>query len=178
MVGYDIIRVLEVLAMHLRKTKTAKGRIYLAIVDSYYDKQRKMSRSKTVEALGYLDELQKLYDDPITHFQKRVDELKAEKNAMQAPINFTFYDSDRLCTDDTSLRKNFGYTALSKIYHELEIDKFLINRQRHSKEHYDANTIMKMLVYSRLLSPASKKSSFDNRVQFFEKTKYSLDDVY
>lgn len=44
--------------MHLRKTKTSKGRIYLAIVDSYYDKQRKMSRSKTVESLGYLDELE------------------------------------------------------------------------------------------------------------------------
>ena len=164
--------------MHLRKTKTSKGRIYLAIVDSYYDKQRKMSRSKTVESLGYLDELEKLYEDPVAHFQKRVDELKTEKNAKQAPINFTFYDSDRLCTDDTSLRKNFGYAALSKIYHELEIDKFLINRQRHSKEQYDANTILKMLVYSRLLSPASKKSSFDNREQFFEKTDYSLDDVY
>ena len=164
--------------MHLRKTKTSKGRIYLAIVDSYYDKQRKMSRSKTVESLGYLDELEKLYADPIAHFQKRVDELKAEKNTKQAPISFTFYDSDRLCTDDTSLRKNFGYAALSQIYYELEIDKFLINRQRHSKEQFDANTIMKMLVYSRLLSPASKKSSFDNRAQFFEKTDYSLDDVY
>ena len=164
--------------MHLRKTKTSKGRIYLAIVDSYYDKQRKMSRSKTVESLGYLDELEKLYEDPVAHFQKRVDELKTKKNAKQAPINFIFYDSDRLCTDDTSLRKNFGYAALSKIYHELEIDKFLINRQRHSKEQYDANTIMKMLVYSRLLSPASKKSSFDNREQFFEKTDYSLDDIY
>ena len=109
--------------MHLRKTKTSKGRIYLAIVDSYYDKQRKMSRSKTVESLGYLDELEKLYEDPVAHFQKRVDELKTEKNAKQAPINFIFYDSDRLCTDDTSLRKNFGYAALSKIYHELEIDK-------------------------------------------------------
>ena len=174
----DIIKVLEVILMHLRKTKTSKGRIYLAIVDSYYDKQRKMSRSKTVESLGYLDELEKLYEDPVAHFQKRVDELKTEKNAKQAPINFIFYDSDRLCTDDTSLRKNFGYAALSKIYHELEIDKFLINRQRHSKEQYDANTIMKMLVYSRLLSPASKKSSFDNREQFFEKTDYSLDDIY
>ena len=87
--------------MHLRKTKTAKGRIYLAIVDSYYDKQRKMSRSKTVESLGYLDELEKIYADPIAHFQKRIDELKEEKNLRQAPINFTFYDSDRLCTDDT-----------------------------------------------------------------------------
>lgn len=65
-----------------------------------------------------------------------------------------------LCVGD-SLRKNFGYAALSKIYHELEIDKFLIHRQRYTKEKYDANTIMKMLVYSRILAPASKKASFD-----------------
>lgn len=163
--------------MHLKKAKTSSGRIYLSIADSYYDKQRKMSRSKTIESLGYLDELEKLYDDPVAHFSKRVEQLKAEKNARLAPVNFTFYDSDRLCIGD-DFRKNFGYAALSKIYHELGIHTFLINRQRHSKEQYDANTIMKMLVYSRLLFPASKKSSFDNRGRFFEKTDYSLDDVY
>ena len=37
---------------------------------------------------------------------------------------------------------------------------------------------MKMLVYSRLLFPASKKSSYDSRERFFENTEYSLDDVY
>ena len=163
--------------MHLRKTKTNTGRIYLAIVDSFYDKQKKMSRSKTIESLGYLDVLEKKYDDPIAHFQKRVEQLKAEKASRQAPIHFTFYDSDRLCIGD-DLRKNFGYAALSQIYHELGLHTFLINRQRHSKEQYDANTIMKMLVYSRLLFPASKKSSYDNREHFFEKTDYSLDDVY
>ena len=163
--------------MHLRKTKTSTGRIYLAIVDSFYDKQKKMSRSKTIESLGYLDVLEKEYDDPIAYFQKRVEHLKAEKAARQAPIRFTFYDSDRLCIGD-DLRKNFGYAALSQIYHELGLHTFLTNRQRHSKEQYDANTIMKMLVYSRLLFPASKKSSYDDREHFFEKTDYSLDDVY
>lgn len=163
--------------MHLRKTKTSNGRIYLAIVDSFYDKEKKMSRSKTIESLGYLDDLEKEYDDPIAYFQIRVDQLKKEKQEKKAPINFTFYDSDRLCVGD-NLRKNFGYAAFSKIYHELKLDTFLINRQRHTKESYDANTIMKMLVYSRLLAPASKKASFDNREQFFEKTNYSLDDVY
>ncbi len=164
--------------MYLKKTPNPKGRIRLSIVDSYYDKQKKCSRQVTVETLGFLDDLQKQYDDPIAHFQKRVEELKEEKKAKQAPVNFTFYDSDRLCISDTSLRKNFGYTALSKIYHELELDKFLINRQRHTKEEYDANTIMKMLVYSRLLTPSSKKAAFDNREYFFEKTNYTLDDVY
>lgn len=163
--------------MHLRKTKTRNGRIYLAIVDSFYDKEKKMSRSKTIESLGYLDELEKEYDDPIAHFQKKVEQLKKEKQEKTAPINFTFYDSDHLCAGD-NFRKNFGYAAFSKLYHELKLDTFLINRQRHTKESYDANTIMKMLVYSRLLAPASKKASFDNRDQFFEKNNYSLDDVY
>jgi transposase len=163
--------------MFLKKTPNSKGRINLAIVDGYYDKVTKKTKHKVVESLGYLDELEKQYSDPIAYFTQRAKQLTKEKNEKNTPINFTFYDSDRLCPGDT-FRKNFGYAALSKIYHELGINTFLINRQRHSREEYDANTIMKMLVYSRLLTPASKKSSFDNREMFFEKTEYSLDDVY
>ena len=163
--------------MFLKKTPNKSGRINLAIVDGYYDKATKKTKHKVIESLGYLDELEKQYDDPIDYFTKRAKKLTEEKKARQAPINFTFYDSDRLCVGD-NLRKNFGYTALSKIYHELELDKFLNNRQRHTKESYDANTILKMLVYSRILAPASKKSSFDHREMFFEKTNYSIDDVY
>ena len=163
--------------MYLKKTPSAQGRIRLSIVDNYYDKQKKCSRQKTIESIGFLDELEKIYEDPISHFQKRVELLNQQKKEKQAPINFTFYDSDRLCIGD-NLRKNFGYAAFSKIYHELKLDTFFNNRQRHTKESYDANTIMKMLVYSRLLAPASKKASYDNRDQFFEKTDYSLDDVY
>ena len=163
--------------MYLKRTKQKNGRIHLDITDSYYDKQQKKTKQVTIENLGFLDELEKIYDDPISHFQKRVEQLKEEKKKHKAPINFTFYDSDRLCPGD-DFRKNFGYAALSKIYHELEIDKFLINRQRHTREDYDANTIMKMLVYSRILAPASKKASDEQRERFFEKTDYSLDDVY
>ena len=163
--------------MFLKKTPTSNGRIRLSIVDGYYDKTTKKTKHKVIESLGFLDELEKQYDDPIDYFNKRAAILNKEKQEQKAPINFTFYDSDRLCVGD-DFRKNFGYVALSKIYHELGINTFLINRQRHTKEEYDANTIMKMLVYSRLIAPASKKSSFDNREMFFEKVDYSLDDVY
>ena len=164
--------------MYLKQTKQKNGRIHLDITDSYYDKQKKKTRQITIENLGFLDELEKKYDDPIAHFQKRVEQLKNDKKARQAPIHFTFFDSDRLCASDTSLRKNFGYAPLSQIYHKLGIHTFLINRQRHSKEGYDANTIMKLLVYSRLLYPSSIKAAFEKRERFFEKTNYSLDDVY
>lgn len=164
--------------MHLKKTPNPKGRIRLSIVDSYYDKNKKCSRQKTIESLGWLDELEQQYENPIAHFTKRVEILKAQKNARQAPLQFLFYDSDRLSVSDTSLRKNFGYAALSRIYHQLGIHTFLINRQRHSNEKYDANTIMKLLVYSRLLYPSSIKAAFEGRERFFEKSSYSLDDVY
>ena len=64
-----------VLAMYLKKTPNLNGRIRLSIVDTYYDKAKKCSRQKTIESIGWLDELEKKYNDPIAHFQKRVEQL-------------------------------------------------------------------------------------------------------
>ncbi len=47
--------------MFLRKMTNKKtGRTYLSIVHSYRDKKTKKTRSKTIESLGYLDELEKM----------------------------------------------------------------------------------------------------------------------
>ena len=163
--------------MYLKKNKTRNGKIHLAIVDTYYDKDRGHSRTKTIESIGYLDELEKEYDDPISFFSKRAEQLNTEKKEMLAPVIMEFKHSDML-EPGIVYTKNYGYSVLSKIYHELSIDKFFINRQRHSKEEFDANSIMKMLLFSRLLFPASKKKSYEERNCFFEKGDYSLDDVY
>lgn len=45
--------------MHLKKTPNRNGRIRLSIVDTYYDKQKKSTRQKTIESIGYLDDLEK-----------------------------------------------------------------------------------------------------------------------
>ena len=76
----------------------------LSIVDTYYDKDKKCSRQKTIESPGWLDELEKHYDDPIAYFTKRVQLLKAQKNALQAPIDFstmirTLVDIKKILTD-------------------------------------------------------------------------------
>jgi len=164
--------------MFLRQAKNKKtGRIYLSIVHGYRDTISKKSRTQTIETLGYLDELEKEYEDPIVFFTAKAHRLDEERLAGDASLSFTIAKNDPISTDSVN-RKNFGYAALSKIYHELNLHTFLINRQRHSKEQYDANSIMKMLVFSRLLHPASKKKSFEQRHRFFEKDNYSLDDVY
>ena len=163
--------------MFLKKSTSKKtGRTYLSIVHGYRDKKG-VTRSKTIKSVGYLDELEGKYDDPIAFFTQEAKEMDDERLAEDASYDFSIAKNDLIPTDVTN-RKNFGYAALSKIYHDLGIHTFLINRQRHTKEEYDADTIMKMLVFSRLLFPASKKKSYEERARFFEKDNYSLDDVY
>jgi transposase len=164
--------------MYLRKSTNKKtGRTYLSIVHNYRDKDTKSTRAVTIKSLGYLDELEKVYDDPIEFFSLEAKRLNEQRLAENAALSFTFAKNELIPINSVN-RKNFGYAALSKIYHELKIDSFLKNRQRHSKEEYDANAIMKLLVFSRLLFPASKKKTYENRHIFFEKFDFSLDDIY
>ncbi|WP_100013351.1 IS1634 family transposase [Lentibacillus sediminis] len=164
--------------MFLRKMNVKKtGRTYLSIVHSYRDKTTKKTKSKTIESLGYLDELEKEYDDPIAYFEEKVKRMNQQQEEDKFTMTFRISSEDRLQSEEAN-RKNFGYAALSKIYHELGIHTFLTNRQRHSKSDYDANSIMKLLVFARLLYPASKKHTYENKETFFEKTNFSLDDVY
>jgi len=93
------------------------------------------------------------------------------------PVSIDFFPEEKL-ERNLTYRKNFGYAVLSQIYHDLEINKFLINRQRSTKIDFSSNNIMKLLVYSRLLNPASKRKTFEARTRYFEKDNYSLDDVY
>lgn len=163
--------------MYLKKTKQKSGRIYLSIVDTYRDKEKGYARTVTVEKVGYLDELEKDYDDPMAHFKERVEQLKEKKAEKVAPITLSFNQDDTLSVGQSN-RKNFGYMILSQIYHELQIDKVLTSKQRPSKIDYNVNDIMKLLVFSRSLYPGSKKKTFENKEKFFDRHDYSLDDVY
>jgi len=164
--------------MYLKKSKNNKtGRTYLAIAESYRDKVTKKSKSHTIQSIGYLDDLIKEYDDPIAHFSQVVEDMKITQKIEKEKIKFEMLTDTKLEVG-TNNRKNFGYAAFSSIYHALEIDKFLINRQRSTKIEANTNNIMKLLVYSRLLDPGSKKQAFENKDMFFEKTNYSIDDVY
>lgn len=164
--------------MYLQKnTNPRNNRVYLQIVHKYRDKETKRIRSKTIKSLGYLDELEKEYDDPIAYFSEMAQKLDAERKSEVSDYTISFSKAEKLPVG-TNLVKNFGYAAASLIYHQLEIHSFLKNRQRHTKEEFDANVIMQLLVYCRLLFPGSKRAAFENRNKFFEKTNYSQDDIY
>ena len=77
--------------MYLKKTPNLNGRIRLSIVDTYYDKAKKCSRQKTIESIGWLDELEKKYNDPYCPLSKKSRAAKKlKKQPDKAPIHFTF----------------------------------------------------------------------------------------
>ena len=165
--------------MYLKKSKNNKtGRTYLYIADGYHDKEKGYTKTITVQSLGYLDVLEKQYSDPIAHFTEVVRQMndeKKEKN-LSTQIKLSLNDALAINTDSSY---NFGYAALSKIYHELEINQFLINKFKNRKiSEYKINNIIKLLVFSRCLFPNSKKSTFENKNIFFENTDFSLKEIY
>jgi transposase len=173
---YGIIVLERVIFMFLRKNYSKKtGRTHLSIVQGYRDKDGK-TRHKTVQKVGYVDELEKEYDDPIAHFTAVAAAMNEERISSKI-INVTV-DTEKQLDRNTANRKNYGYIVFSKIYHELEIDRFLKNARRHENFKFNNDAIMRLLVYTRLLYPGSKRASHLKKERFFDSFKFSLDDIY
>ncbi len=162
--------------MYLRKNKRPNGRIHLAICKSYRDPVTKKNRQEVIQKIGYLDEQLKKYEDPIAHFEKLAKEM-SEKEQEEAVSTITINHNSRL-SENTDKIKNIGFAAFSKIYHELGIHKFMVNRERGLKAKYPLNNILKLLVYDRILHPASKLSSYENRNMYLENFDFPLESLY
>ena len=162
--------------MFVKKAKRAKGRISLSIVKSYRDPQTKKNKHKLIKRLGYLDELEKLYDKPLEYFDHVAKQMTEEENE-ESSFTFTVDENAEIevGTDDL---KNIGFSVLSKIYHELGIHKFLINRERGLKAKFPLNNIMKLLVYDRILHPSSKRSCYENKDFYLENFNFPLESLY
>jgi len=161
----------------LKKDKRPNGRIFLSIVQGFRDPSTGKVKHKVVKSLGYLDELEKEFKDPIAHFKEVAKEMTKESKEATRPLTFTFPANDTIDTSFT-LRKNLGFAVLSFFYHQLKIDDFFINRQRNLNIKYSLNLIFQMLVYSRVLFPCSKKQSFEKMDFFFLNFDFDLPDVY
>jgi transposase len=162
--------------LNLKQSRRKDGKVYLSIEKAYRDKSTGKSKSKNVKSLGYLDELKKQYDDPIAHF-KEVARKMTEEESQERKLTLSINMDEKLSVN-TNNRKNFGYAAILKIYHELGLDVFFKNKSRNENFEYNTNSIMILLLVSRLLSPGSKKKAFEEKHRYFERFNFSLADVY
>lgn len=73
--------------------------------------------------IGYLDELIKEHDNPITYFtevNQRMNEEENKSKSVQITINI-----NEMVSTSTNDLNNTGFTVLFKIYNELKIHQFI-----------------------------------------------------
>lgn len=159
--------------MYLHKSKRKDGRVYLSIAQGYRIGTK--SSTKTIESLGYVDELEKDFADPIAHFSAQVKAMNAQRRELDS-FSVDVSLDEQLKTGPN--RKNLGFVALSALYHSLGLKDLLDNCQKDLNSNFSLNQIVKLLVYERILNPGSKKANFENKDAYFEKFDFSLDDIY
>ena len=168
--------------MHIECTKNS-GKPYLRIVEGKYTNENgKIKIKKNV--LKNLGPLSK-YDDGKPDFLKRFRQ-KFKNGELDFCNEFNIELNNKIemvPLNEINLKldpKNIGYFFLNQIYNGLGIDIFLNRVKSDSRIKYDLNGITKMLVFGRILEPASKKKTFENRNKYlFPITSVDdLDDVY
>jgi len=161
--------------MYVKKNSCKNGRILLTLTHGYRENGK--IRQKNIETLGYLDELEKIYDDPIAHFREIGRQRTAEKALETEPIQLVLNPKTKIDPSEAGL-KNLGYAVFEKLYHELGIHTFFQRHENRLKIDFNLNAVFRLLVYSRILDPGSKKQAYDQQNQFFETMAPSLESVY
>lgn len=163
-------------------TSKSKNAESFYIKQSYIDANGK-STSRTIRKLGTLEELLKEHgptrDDVMewAREQARIETQKYEQEKENHCLPVIFHPNRKIPYGE---RRKFdgGYLFLQSIYHELRLPSVCRKiRETHHYE-YDLNAILSDLVYTRVLDPGSKCSSYKAARKFLEPPKYELYDVY
>ena len=163
-------------------TSKSKNAESFYIKQSYINSNGK-STSRTIRKLGTLKELLIEHgptrDDVMlwAKEQARIETEKFEREKANLCIPITFYPNRKIPHGE---KRKFqgGYLFLQSLYYELGLNR--ICRKIKDKYHYnyDLNAILSDLIYTRILEPGSKRSSFECAKCFLETPTYQLHDVY
>ena len=152
---------------------------YLYAIKGYRTEEGK-STTKVVKKFGTIEELREKLggEDPVEWARARVAEVTSlEKEEKKRVI--VEYDPMSYIQKGKQRSYNGGYLFLQKIYYELGLD-YICKKiaKKHKLLKYDLNSILSMLIYTRILYPGSKRSSLEDAGRFFEQPSCTLEQVY
>lgn len=162
--------------MRLGWTKTKYSVSYYVQKTIYVDGKNK---SLVVRRLGSEKHIRETYGvaDPKAWAREQVRLMNEAEKEDSAKFSIEL----RAGTDlplDTQHCFNGGYLFLQQVYYELGLDRICaMIRTRHGFS-YNLNSILSRLVYTRILYPASKLSSYKDSGRFIEPPDFELHQIY
>lgn len=162
--------------MRLRISKSKNVKIFYVIKTIYVDGRQK---TKTVERLGTEKEILKKSNGLSAEewAKKYIENLNSNEKQNKIKIIKEFSNSKQLPLNIKS-SFNGGYLFLQKIYKELKLDKICKQISKKYKFEYDLDSILSRLIYTRILEPSSKLSSFESSKNFLEQPNFELQHIY
>ena len=140
------------MAYFLRQDKKKKG-IYLQMYETYWDKEKKQPRSKSIEAFGYVDALRSDdIPDPIAHFTAYVNRKNKERTAALA-------EETRPRAFVAPVEKNIGYFLVHALLKELKVEDTIDILASQRRFHFSLYDMIAQLIYARILYPCSKSKT-------------------
>lgn len=149
----------------------------LYVIKSVYKNGKRTT--KIVERLGTYDHLSKKLkgEDPIAWAKEYIENLNKKEKTQSREILVKFSPAKRII-QDKQVSFNGGYIFLQDIYHKLKLDKICKEISDKHRFEFDLNEILSRLLYTRILYPSSKLSSFNASKRFIEQPSFELQHVY
>lgn len=150
-------------------------------INQSYRKENGKTSSKIYRKLGkYNDLLEQFsgdHDALMTWVKSEAQKDTKEHNDKTRKVSFSLSRLTYIPKDQERCF-HIGYLFLQKLCAELQIDSICRKIAKRHKYTYDFNAILTDLIFSRILSPSSKLSSFSYCQTLLEPPKYELQNVY
>lgn len=165
--------------LHTSKSKNAES----FYISKGYVNDKGVSTSVIVRKLGTLKELLPEHgptrDDVVAWCKEqcKLETLKYKEEQKSKSIQITFHADRQICYDQQVFYRG-GYLFLQSFYYQLHLDKTCRKLRDKYKFKYDINAILSDMIYTRILEPSSKRSSYAVASEFLEKPSYQLHDIY
>lgn len=163
--------------MRLKVNKSKNSINYYVIVDT---KTKSGKRStKVYKRLGNEQEILKISNGipPLEWAKKQVEELNKQQKEKTLKIIAEFSESN-IIEKDKQVLFNCGYLFLQDIYYSLGLNKICKQISENYRIKYDLNAILSNLIYTRIIEPSSKLSSFEASKKLIEQPNYDLQNIY
>jgi len=135
--------------------------------------------TRVVESLGSVKELESKLNgqNPIEWAQAYVKELNQKKKQDQETVIQKLSTAKQIPKEKIN-KVQCGYLFLQSIYNGLELDKMCRSISSETKIEYNLDSILSRLLYTRILNPSSKRSSYEASLNYIEPPDFSLHQVY
>lgn len=152
---------------------------------TYYGQQGvrngKKVTSKNIIKFGKHSELLKITDDPEAYVREQIKKWNEEYRVGKVEYTFSADFNERVPHTDNSASSstslNIGYFFIQELLSKLRLKGFFQEKTKGRKVTFDCYTILRFLLYARILDPLSKYATWHKLDTYYEKPDFDYQHI-